>query len=231
MVFAYLRSCYTTKARMLRGSDRESTIRWYFAPEGAEHFTDRQSFEPLSWSGGSPAGNQIGEVIGAPRPWSNGATPDCATGASFWAGNADWFRFGVPELLPEPKELNECGLPVACPAAALCQSYVANFEGATASAEWTEAGTWTVVNWTVDIIVFQLGESIDDFLAFVNDGSTACHGFPRMGFFVGNLAAFPGLVGAELLAYDTETFEGTWQLLDADGPIEGVLFFATLTPP
>jgi hypothetical protein len=113
VVFGFLRSCYTTKARLVHGSGRQSTVRWYFAPSGASYFTKRHCMEPLAWSGGSGAGNTQGEVIGAPRPYNKGATPTCAVGSTVW-GEDSWFNDGVPSL-SGPWIANECGLPVSCP--------------------------------------------------------------------------------------------------------------------
>lgn len=115
----YLRSCYSTKAVFVAGG-HESTIRWYWAPDDAKLFLEHTRFGSLNWSKGSSATNQIGEVIGRPRPYSKGETPACATGSSVW-GDPRWFRDGAPDYLEEPHGVNDCGLPQACPV--LCQPW------------------------------------------------------------------------------------------------------------
>lgn len=98
MVCDYLRSCYTTKARLHAGQPgRVSVIRWYFAPPGALPLPFQSKITSLNWIDASErTGDGIGEVPGAPRQWSNGKTPAEVTGKSP-CGDPSWFVDGSPD--------------------------------------------------------------------------------------------------------------------------------------
>lgn len=227
MVFTMLRSCYTTKARMVANSDRESTIRWYFAPEGALVYPHRNSFGSLNWQGNTSAPNPIGEVRNRPRPYSNGATPACASGTDYWAGDPSWFRFGVPELLPEPKELNDCGLPVACPVTSLCQEWFPDGEEGRVVSTVFPNYIWHEVSVGPAATIWE------------NAGGTAVmstfHAENCGSFVLGNVNVevfLPGMSDVEelvLVALDVGTHTGTW--VGRPGGEVPSAFVATVTIP
>lgn len=71
----YLRSCYSTDM-VLRKDGVRSQIVWYFALPGAPLVPYNHSLHSLNWSRPDYGQGQIGEVIGAPRPWRDGSYPD-----------------------------------------------------------------------------------------------------------------------------------------------------------
>ena len=82
-----LRSCYSTDIRFYRDSDITNRVTWYF--------TDRTDWLPYTlFASGNWARERIiwpgqGEVLGAPRPWSNGANPGNVDMGSPGCGSAD----------------------------------------------------------------------------------------------------------------------------------------------
>jgi hypothetical protein len=121
MVFAYLRSFYSTDALCTSDPARKTTIRWYRAPPGALVFPHQHSFSPLLWSDKRTlATRPLGEVPGAPRKWSNGAPPFPAAGSSF-CGQPPWYLTGGPALT-DPRPTDPQGIPVCCGGGrAVCQ--------------------------------------------------------------------------------------------------------------
>jgi hypothetical protein len=113
MVMDYLRSCYSTKA-VFKVGGHESGIKWYFAPDGALKFPHPHVFSSLNWCAPTCEPYDLGEVVGRPRPWSNGATPVEASGQGF-CGDPDEFRYGIADYLADPRAEFPDGLPTCCP--------------------------------------------------------------------------------------------------------------------
>jgi hypothetical protein len=91
-----LRSCYSTTARFF--ADRPDIvlpITWYFCPPGAKVAPGPHRFGSLNWLGDKKTPSPIGEVVGAKRPWSNGATPAGALGVAP-CQDVEAFHDGVP---------------------------------------------------------------------------------------------------------------------------------------
>lgn len=225
MIFGAIRSCYTTKARLVHGSDRESTVRWYVAPDGALYFPDRHCMQPLLWTNGSRAPNPQGEVIGRPRPWFNGETPDCVTGQAVW-GQHSWFNDGVPSLLPAPWNPNACGLPDACPAPITCQPWhTTNFLGrvlVTAGQPYV----WSFLSSNATTVVWKTPAPLSTLqVSFV--GGQFCLGFVKC--FVGmHLSGFAN-VQLHCIGFNPATNTGTWRPNDPTQAPTG--FTATITIP
>lgn len=71
MVFGVLRSCYYAPARF-QVNGPASTIRWYFAPEGAAIYTAPNIFFPLSQTLQYKPTDGVGELYGGGYPYFNG---------------------------------------------------------------------------------------------------------------------------------------------------------------
>lgn len=216
-VMDYLRSCYSTTARFKAGDPHTSVIKWYWAPDGADKFPDRHSFGSLNWSDGSGAGNVVGEVVGAPRLWSNGAAPDGVLGANF-CGTVAEFQNGIDDFLPAPRPQWDNGLPTCCTIAILCSkndppdygnqpfldgagfSHVGGFFGVD-DFVWGRVAAGTIIGFS---------------LHFEGD---ACNLYPTRGFLQHRDTSPPGppyLKECELLSYDDATGTGVWRVpLDA----------------
>lgn len=110
---AFLRSCYSTKARFFYDSSRQDTIKWYWAEEGATRFTGRSSFAPLSFSQPSiPSDNDVGEVPGASRPWRDGSRATTIP-SGVLDGEKTWFFFGQSAVDPGLSR-TAFGIPSTC---------------------------------------------------------------------------------------------------------------------
>ena len=109
----YLRSCYTTKMRFTAGGTPVGVV-WYFAPTGAKVFASRHQFASLNYSKGlfPTSDTSIGEVVGATRPWSNGANPAYYDGQRF-GGIAGNFTSGCSGTADLPWS-GSPAMPTAC---------------------------------------------------------------------------------------------------------------------
>ena len=67
-----VRSCYETKMRFWQDSPRSVKVRWYFVPPGTPTLGFPSVFGSLNWENEETPRDSPGEVLGAPRPWSNG---------------------------------------------------------------------------------------------------------------------------------------------------------------
>lgn len=116
-----LRSCYSTVAKLVNGSDRLSTITWYFVDDSLPWFPDPTAVNSLNWVdrkdrvvGPSLA---IGEQAAVPRPWYNGATLMPHPGSlPTYCGCTEWFLNGSV-LLDSPRfryATGEIGCCVPC---------------------------------------------------------------------------------------------------------------------
>lgn len=231
VVFAFLRSCYTTKARLLHGSDRQSTVKWYFAPTGAKYFEGMNCMQPLSWSGGSPAGNTQGEVIGAPRPYSKGVTPTCAQGTTYW-GQKKWFNDGVPSL-SGPWVPNACGLPSACPGPS-CQPWYTTSHGFPLRAMHSASPslTWLRMNVNANFTYWTTSSPAFIEIYAENETPVMCGSLPAS--LVGMICptyCSPGNFLLKLVAYDAATFTGTYVIpstVTVNPILAGFTLFLTL---
>src|SRR5262249_18245821 len=86
-----VRSCYRTKMRWGDTDDTIVDVRWFRVPPGTPCFPVPHHFGSLNWQVGEeldPAGP--GEVVGAPRPWFNGATPPWPVPTRHCGADALW---------------------------------------------------------------------------------------------------------------------------------------------
>lgn len=83
---SYLRSCYTTPMRFdLANPSELRTVRWYFTEPGAPVLDAVSPFRSRVQSNMIADDGTLGEVGGAGRAWSNGATPSpYPVGATCW---------------------------------------------------------------------------------------------------------------------------------------------------
>jgi hypothetical protein len=94
MAVSELRSCYSTKCKFFRDSDRENTIQWYFVPEDTADLPFGTSFTPNVWLDVPEGDQDIGEVPGAPRVWVDGTPPFPVAGTAP-CGSEEDFRIGA----------------------------------------------------------------------------------------------------------------------------------------
>jgi hypothetical protein len=118
---AYLRACYTTKARFFKDDNRQDTIKWYWADANAPRFSTRHAFAPLSFQ--VPAlwvDKHVGEVESASRPWWTGSKPGLAASGNV-DGPAQWFHSG--QSIKDPGlDRTDFGVPTACqPVLEICR--------------------------------------------------------------------------------------------------------------
>jgi hypothetical protein len=114
-----LRSCYSTKARLVEGSSRQSDLTWYFVPDSYPFLPFASRVNSLNWVDAAERVDQpshIGEVWQpgvVKRSWSNGVKPTHAT-ASFFCGKPNDFTTNASTLAPPGREQDSQFLPVCC---------------------------------------------------------------------------------------------------------------------
>jgi hypothetical protein len=101
-----LRSCYSTKVRFFPNDPTQTDVIWYFVPEDRPFLPFASAFasrnyddERTDWPDGKqqpPAGDgtEVGEVLGAPRPWRDGSDPIHYPGTHV-LGTAQQFAKGI----------------------------------------------------------------------------------------------------------------------------------------
>ena len=180
----FLRSCYTTTAHFKAGDPRVSTLNWYFCKEGAEQFTVHHAFGSLNWSRGSPASNTVGEIIGAPRPYSRGANPGLQ-GTNFCGNESDYL--GIEAFLTTPRPSGQGNLPLCCEGVLPinCQIWVPNHNNQLDSAVMLTPGyTLVNINHTVNSNYYRIHGPIGfDLIDYATAGR--CQGV----LFAGNVVA------------------------------------------
>lgn len=67
-----LRSCYETEMRFWSDSSLSIPVRWFFADADAKIFPGHHRFASGNWASDRDNWPGPGEVLGAPRTWSNG---------------------------------------------------------------------------------------------------------------------------------------------------------------
>lgn len=81
----FLRSAYSTSIYSFdpaTGLNVPTTITWFRAPAGAAPIPIRHQYASYNWTKGISYPEEVGEIIGAPRPWSGGATPPGIVGSN-----------------------------------------------------------------------------------------------------------------------------------------------------
>jgi hypothetical protein len=110
----FIRTAYSTTVHFKDLDPRVSTITWYKAPTGALAFPDHHYFGSLNYTDRNSGTNPVGEIVGALRPWSNGATPAGILGTNFCGAAADYL--GITAFRSTPMPLNSFGQPTCCDA-------------------------------------------------------------------------------------------------------------------
>lgn len=130
------------------------TATWFKAPHGAHRFTRRHSYGSYNWQKPIPYPDQVGEVIGAPRPWSNGKTPPGLLGANHCGTDDQWVGKLTRLTVPIPDNVYSqpscCIAPSGTPCP-LCAGGIAPITRTVVASGGTVSfapcnGTWTVVN-------------------------------------------------------------------------------------
>jgi hypothetical protein len=95
MVMDIIRTCYRRKARIFSDSDREVTIEWFPAPEGAEWFPLPSKFGSRSWHDKADPWPRLGEVQGSPRIYCKKEKSPPYKGKCY-VGDDSWWSNGIP---------------------------------------------------------------------------------------------------------------------------------------
>lgn len=121
----WIRSSYSTSMYSFdpaTGAMVPFPVTWYFAPSGATPLGVHHQYGSLNWIKGTAYPDQVGEIIGAGRPWSNGAAPPGVLGTqhcgSAWTGKLS--RLAIP--LGD----NDFDQPACCAEPSLCQPFIAS---------------------------------------------------------------------------------------------------------
>jgi hypothetical protein len=90
-----LRSCYTTRMRFYRDSDRTHKVRWFFCDAKAKRLPFYTVFASGNWlQDHRQDWPGVGEVKGAPRTWNNGLNRNQKKG-NHACGTADMYARGL----------------------------------------------------------------------------------------------------------------------------------------
>lgn len=160
----YLRSCYSTQAVFTAdGTSLVDTIDWRFVSATSPVvFPNRHVFSSLGWTRnrfGWPAAT-LGEVPGAPRPYSKGADLHPLPG-SHHCGPDSWYVDGVPTPLSEVR-LDKNGELACCsglfgwpgdaepPRGGAPPGHLVNYNGHVIPATLDAAGHWAYISHSGD---------------------------------------------------------------------------------
>lgn len=119
----YLRSAYSTTIHAwdrATGEHVPAQITWFRAPSGALPLPVQHQYGSLNWSNRIAYPESVGEIIGDPRPYDKGATPNGLSGSQYcgthWTGTL--FRSSGPFDLTKWDQPSCCGDPSYCAPAA-----------------------------------------------------------------------------------------------------------------
>ncbi len=121
----YLRSCYSTKFRFFPDDlTRESEVTWYRPAPGAQLLGYYNRFSSSVYSKPmSPAEDpQVGEIIGEPHVWYNGAALSSFPGDHSCTNAIKWVE-GSPGPGADFDETTCCTVPAVCAGALLCDTF------------------------------------------------------------------------------------------------------------
>lgn len=108
MIMDVIRTPYRRKARIFKDSDKEVTLSWYFAPQGAKFFPFPHLWGSADWLDKEDEWPRLGEVKDPPRRWAKGGSTLPYLGQCF-CGDPEWYRTGVPySPAPTPPPMPEC---------------------------------------------------------------------------------------------------------------------------
>lgn len=122
MVMDYLRSAYSTMVWAVdpaSGLMTQTQIRWYRCAGGALPFPSVHRYASANWTRGVAYPEQVGEVIGAARPWSNASRNPAASGLGHCPGDYT----AAPTLLTSPRPTNSFDMPACCPTPSGCEAW------------------------------------------------------------------------------------------------------------
>lgn len=87
--------------------------KWFKAPVGALPMQVRHQYASANWQRGLPYPDQVGEVLGASRPWSNGAPVPGYNGIGHCGADGLWHGRLTSLAVAEPSHPD--GSPLCCP--------------------------------------------------------------------------------------------------------------------
>lgn len=126
-VMDFLRSGYSTSMYSFApdGSMIPFTARWYRAPAGAVELGERHQYASANYHQGVDYPEQVGEILGAPRPWSNGRTPPSLAADNHCGGAAEWV--GQLTRLTVPLPSHPDGQPLCCHELVACSHCIGGY--------------------------------------------------------------------------------------------------------
>lgn len=177
---------------------------WYAAPAGAIPLGVHHQYGSYNYQKGTAYPDQVGEIIGAGRPWSNGATPPGVTGVGHcgtqWTGELQRLTTPIPD--------NVFDQPACCPIPALCQPQIA----ATPAVDNGD-GSGLVAMTNIGSNTWRRRFSTGGVLSiFARKQAPACLGHTlRWNVRIGTTAGgYAGARDTGLFAYDAGTQIGSW---------------------
>ncbi len=111
----YLRSAYKTSMYSfdpVSGLEVAFPVVWFVCPEGSTPLGIHHQYASANWTKPVEYSDQVGEVLTAPRPWSNGQTPTGLDGRRHCGADRLWV--GRLERLPSPLWAGSPPLPPCC---------------------------------------------------------------------------------------------------------------------
>jgi hypothetical protein len=204
MAVEYLRSCYSTKARFYAGDSTQDDIEWYFVEDDTPFIPNPFAVTSLNWAKGDWTDDGgVGEVVGAPRPWSSGARMINADASAYCGSAEDWQGLGTRPT--DPVQLDMFGQPSCCggPSPAIAVDIGVQFQILDSVPTWlamwgdlTRFSNWPF-NWLangLEVPQPYLPWSIDLFWDFPNSSGT--------GDFISDysICDFPGYATQQLYA-------------------------------
>lgn len=104
-----LRSCYRTDCRFFASDpDHLSRITWYFARANAKLLGYESRISSIIWDPNQKYPSDVGEVLGATRPWYNGADPTNFQGRRTCSPASFFMGLSSPVADPPGFDAEEC---------------------------------------------------------------------------------------------------------------------------
>lgn len=109
-----VRSCYRTRMRFWRGSDRTVAVRWFFTPPGAKLYQGYNRFASLNWENRPWRDTGLGEDPAARRTYDRGR-PNRFLRGDRVCGTPAMFAEGLdPDAVYPPEPRDQGGIPACC---------------------------------------------------------------------------------------------------------------------
>lgn len=179
-------------------------VTWFKAPAGAQVAPQHHNYASYNWTRGIAYPDQVGEIITAARPWSNGATPAGLIGTN--SCGASWTGELFRSLTPEAS--NNFDQPACCNAFSDCQPV---FTTPPTIDFGDGTGFHTMVPF-VGLLTWRATCPDPAYWFVAGRVSPSCHGRPNQWKtnIVDAALPHPVLGGATLAALDPTHHTGTW---------------------